>query len=200
MALELKSIIKNDTWKLVKRPENRDVIGNRIVLRNKYDCNRVLERRKARIVTKSFSYWFGIDFSKHWCPSCDWASYELWQPNIEWSLWHHYSISQWRARRGNLYGNFIFDRRNSGKNIESENSEVERKAAKMLTDLKKEDRIRLLRKILYGLHQADRRWHTKCKCWIDSDWRLLLLTHAYTIPDKGKTRYCLRWWYIHCLT
>lgn len=56
MALELKSIIKNDTWKLVKRPENRDVIGNRIVLRNKYDCNRVLERRKARIITKSFSY------------------------------------------------------------------------------------------------------------------------------------------------
>ena len=30
----------------------------------------------------------------------------------------------------------------------------------MLTDLKKEDRIRLLRKILYGLH---RHWHTKCK-------------------------------------
>lgn len=41
MAAEVKSIIRNDTWKLVERLEDHKVIGRCIVLKNKYKpgCN-----------------------------------------------------------------------------------------------------------------------------------------------------------------
>lgn len=54
MATELKSIIKNNTWKIVERPKDRKIIGSRVVLRNKYDGN-LKERRKARIVARGFA-------------------------------------------------------------------------------------------------------------------------------------------------
>jgi hypothetical protein len=45
MAVEIRSIIKNNTWKLVKRPDDREVIGSRIVLRNKYNANGTLKKK-----------------------------------------------------------------------------------------------------------------------------------------------------------
>ena len=36
MVAEVKSIMKNDTWELVESPNDREVIGSRMVLSNKY--------------------------------------------------------------------------------------------------------------------------------------------------------------------
>jgi hypothetical protein len=47
MAVEIRSIIKNNTWKLVNRPDDREVIGSRIVLRNKYTANRTFRKKKG---------------------------------------------------------------------------------------------------------------------------------------------------------
>lgn len=55
IAHELKSLLSHDTWQIVSRPENKKIIGSRIVLRNKYKQNGTLERRKARIVAKEFA-------------------------------------------------------------------------------------------------------------------------------------------------
>ena len=62
------SIIKNDTWELVERPNDREVIGNRIVLRNKYKPDGNLERRKARIVARGFAQRPGIHFNQTFVP------------------------------------------------------------------------------------------------------------------------------------
>lgn len=48
ISSEVKSILKHDTWWLVERPENKEVIGSRFVLRNKYNSDGTLERKKAR--------------------------------------------------------------------------------------------------------------------------------------------------------
>jgi len=40
IASDLKSIIDNDTWEVVRRPEKNKVIGSRLVLRNKYNQER----------------------------------------------------------------------------------------------------------------------------------------------------------------
>lgn len=47
MATELKSIIKNETWEIVERPKGTEIIGSRLVLRNKYRPDGTIERRKA---------------------------------------------------------------------------------------------------------------------------------------------------------
>lgn len=55
MAEKFISILRNKTWDLVTRPENRTVIGSRILLRNKYGANGEVTRKKARVVARGFS-------------------------------------------------------------------------------------------------------------------------------------------------
>lgn len=50
MVEETKSILQNDTWKIVDRPNGKDVIGNRFVLKNKFSPNGKLIQRKARLI------------------------------------------------------------------------------------------------------------------------------------------------------
>lgn len=68
MATEKKSIIKNDIWELVERPKDREIIGSRIILRNKYAADGRLERRKARLVAQGFSQRPGIHFKETFAP------------------------------------------------------------------------------------------------------------------------------------
>lgn len=68
MAEEIVSILKNDTWKLVKRPGSRDIIGSRIVLRNQFSRNGSSEKRKARLVGQGFAQRPGIHFNQTFAP------------------------------------------------------------------------------------------------------------------------------------
>ena len=52
---KVESILQHDTWKLVDRPKDKEVIGSRFVLRNEYHSDGALERRKARLVAKGFA-------------------------------------------------------------------------------------------------------------------------------------------------
>lgn len=52
MADKTASILKNDTWKLVKRPDDQKIIGSCMVLRNKYKPDGTLQKRKAKVVHK----------------------------------------------------------------------------------------------------------------------------------------------------
>lgn len=56
------SLIRNDTWQIVNRPKDHNIIGCWMVLRNKYDSNGQVERRKARLVARGFTQRPGIDF------------------------------------------------------------------------------------------------------------------------------------------
>ena len=68
MVQEIRSIIKNDTWELVDRPKGVQIIGSRIVLRNKLGPDGNLERRKARLVGQGFSQKPGIHFTDTFAP------------------------------------------------------------------------------------------------------------------------------------
>lgn len=65
---EIECLIKNNTWSIVDRPNYRNVIGCRVVLRNKYTSDGRIERRKARAVAKGFTQRPGIDFQDTFAP------------------------------------------------------------------------------------------------------------------------------------
>ncbi|KAG8487132.1 hypothetical protein CXB51_020669 [Gossypium anomalum] len=62
MKTELEMIHKNDTWELVERPDDKKVIGVQWVFRAKYNADGSLNKYKARLVVKSYSQQYGIDF------------------------------------------------------------------------------------------------------------------------------------------
>jgi hypothetical protein len=50
MDEEIDQIKKNETWSLVPRPDDKNVIGTKWVFRNKLDENGEITRNKARLV------------------------------------------------------------------------------------------------------------------------------------------------------
>src|SRR5271156_6742821 len=60
MKEELDQIIKNDTWELVPRPSDKNVIGTKWVFRNKMNEDGTVVRNKARLVCKGYAQREGI--------------------------------------------------------------------------------------------------------------------------------------------
>lgn len=65
MEEELNQIEKNQTWELVPRPANKNVIGTKWVFLNKLNKDGEVVRKKARLVCKGYSQVEGIDFEEN---------------------------------------------------------------------------------------------------------------------------------------
>jgi hypothetical protein len=68
MDEELDQIEKNDTWELVPRPKNKNVIDTKWVFRNKLNEDGKVTRNKARLVCKGYAQIEGIDFEETFAP------------------------------------------------------------------------------------------------------------------------------------
>ena len=55
MNEEINQIEKNNTWSLVPRPKDKNVIGTKWVFRNKLDENGTVTRNKAILVCKGYA-------------------------------------------------------------------------------------------------------------------------------------------------
>jgi hypothetical protein len=65
---ELDQMEKNDTWELVPRPKNKNVIGKKWVFRNKLNEDGQVTRNKARLVCKGYAQIQGINFEEAFSP------------------------------------------------------------------------------------------------------------------------------------
>ena len=65
-------IKKNETWSLVPRPDDKNVIGTKWVFRNKLDENGEITRNKARLVCKGYAQEEGLDMGKHFPLLLEW--------------------------------------------------------------------------------------------------------------------------------
>ena len=68
MDEELDQIEKNDTWELVPRPHDKNVIGTKWIFKNKLNENGEVIRNKARLVCKGYAQQEGIDFEETFAP------------------------------------------------------------------------------------------------------------------------------------
>jgi vacuolar-type H+-ATPase catalytic subunit A/Vma1 len=68
MNEELDQIEKNNTWELVPRPEDKNVIGSKWVFKNKMNEKGQVVRNKARLVCKGYAQVEGHDFDETFAP------------------------------------------------------------------------------------------------------------------------------------
>ena len=68
MDEELEQIEKNNTWELVPRPKDKNVIGTKWIFKNKFNENGEVIRNKARLVCKGYAQKEGIDFEEKFSP------------------------------------------------------------------------------------------------------------------------------------
>ena len=68
MDEELEQIEKNNTWELVPRPKDKNVIGTKWIFKNKLNENGEVIRNKARIFCKGYAQQEGIDFEENFAP------------------------------------------------------------------------------------------------------------------------------------
>ena len=60
--------MKNDTWELVPRPKDKNVIGTKWVFKNKMNEKGKVVRNKTKIVCKGYSQQEGIDYEETYAP------------------------------------------------------------------------------------------------------------------------------------
>ena len=63
MTEEYQSIIKNDVWEIVPRPNSKDVVSSRWLFKIKHAADGSIEKYKARFVAPGF---FQNQFSRSW--------------------------------------------------------------------------------------------------------------------------------------
>ena len=68
MEEEIQQIEKNNTWSLVPRPEDKNVIGTKWVFRKKLDEKGEVIRNKRKIVCKGYAQEEGIDYGEIFSP------------------------------------------------------------------------------------------------------------------------------------
>ena len=64
MNEELDQIEKNQTWEIVPRPQNKNVIGTKWVFKNKVNENGQVIRNKSRLICKGYAQVERVDFEE----------------------------------------------------------------------------------------------------------------------------------------
>ena len=68
MIKECQSIMKNDVWEVVSRPEGKSVVSSKWIYKIKHTTNESIEKNKARFVACGFSQKEGIDYEETFAP------------------------------------------------------------------------------------------------------------------------------------
>jgi hypothetical protein len=77
MNEELDQIEKNQTWELVPRPKNKNVVGTKWIFKNKFNEDGQVIRNKERLVCKGYAQVEGIDFEETFHSSCKNGSHQI---------------------------------------------------------------------------------------------------------------------------
>lgn len=164
---EVKSLIDNGTWDIVRRPNGKNVVTCRTVLTNKRGPDGSIVRRKARIVARGFSQRLGVDFNETFAPVARMSSIrmilglaaqydlKLHQLDVETAYLNGYLEEEVYMEKPD----FLKEMLNMIISREDKRSATFTRAKRMLAEMQQGNEVCRLRKALYGLRQAGRQWH-----------------------------------------
>lgn len=138
---ELNSLVINNTWEIIKKPNNVNVVGCKWVFKLKPSLNG--SKYKARLVAKGFSQREGIDFGETFSPV---VRYDSIRTVLSIAAIEDWEIAQFDVKTAFLNGDLdeiIY--METPKGIETQNTNM----------------VCRLKKSLYGLKQASRVWNLK---------------------------------------
>lgn len=142
MDEELEHIEKNNTWELVPRPKDKNVIGTKWVFKNKLNENGEVIRNKARLVCKGYAQQEGIDFEETFAPV---ARLEAIRMFLALSSFQKFKVFQMDMKSAFLNGDL------------EEEVYIEQPDGFILGN--DPNLVCRLKKALYGLKQAPRAWY-----------------------------------------
>jgi hypothetical protein len=144
MDEELDQIEKNDTWELVPRPKNKNVIDTKWVFRNKLNEDGQVTRNKARLVCKGYAKIEGIDFEETYAPVARMEAIHL---LLDYACSKNVKVYQMDVKSTFLNGQL------------EEEVYIEQPEGFQLSE--NTDYVCKLKKALYGLKQAPRAWYSR---------------------------------------
>ena len=74
---EYQSIMKNDVWDIVPRPEGKSVVTSKWIYKIKHTVDGSIERQKMRFVARGFSQVKGIDYEEKFSPVSRYTSIRM---------------------------------------------------------------------------------------------------------------------------
>ena len=143
MNEEIKMIEKNHTWKLVDKPQDKEVIGLKWVYKVKHNDDGSINKYKARLVAKGYAQQPGIDFNETYAPV---VRMETIRTVLALAAQHQLPVFQLDVKSAFLNGEL------------EEEVYVEQPQGYVIKG--QEDKVYRLRKALYGLKQAPRAWNS----------------------------------------
>lgn len=144
MQEEMNALHHNQTWLLVPRTNDMNVIGCKWVFKTKLTSIGSLDRLKARLVAKGFHQEEGIDFTETFSPVIKHATVRL---ILSVAMIKHWSIHQLDVKNAFLHGTL--------------NKTVYMEQPPGFVHPQYSQYVCLLQKSLYGLRQAPRAWYDK---------------------------------------
>ena len=71
---EYQSIMKNDVWEIVPRPEGKSIVTSRWLYKIKHGVDGSFEKYKARFVARGFSQKEGVNYDETFAPMDQYTS------------------------------------------------------------------------------------------------------------------------------
>ena len=144
MEEEIEQIKKNKTWSLVLRPEDKNVIVTKWVIRNKLDENGEVIGNKARLVYKGYAQEEGIDYRETFAPI---SRLERVRNLLAYDAYKGFKVYQTDVKSTFLNG--ILEK------------EVYIEQPEGFVDINYKNMVCRLHKALYGLKQAPKAWYER---------------------------------------
>jgi hypothetical protein len=144
MMEEYQSIMKNDVWDIVLRPEGKSVVTSKWIYKIKHIVDGSIERHKMRFVARGFSQVEGIDYEETFSLVARYTSI--------WMIISPATSMGWRVHQMDVKTTFL-----NGE-IEEE-VYIEQPYGFVIHE--KESHVCRLKKAMYGLKQAPRAWYAR---------------------------------------
>jgi hypothetical protein len=151
MIEEYESILKNDVWEVVPRPQGKTLVTSKWIYKIKHVADGSVKNFKARFVACGFSQKEGIDWDEIFAPVARYTSIRV--------IISLASIFNWKLHQMYVKTGFL--------NREVE-QEVYIKQPKGFMMHGKESHVCKLKKALYGLKQALRAWYGRIGSFLQS--------------------------------